>query len=600
MCGIAGIAHWSKRDFGSPLKSMVSSLIHRGPDGRGFYSSEGVALGHTRLSIVDLEGGAQPMLSAGNRFCVTFNGEIYGYERIKNGIDYPYQSNSDTEVLLALYQAYGPDMLKTLPGMFAFAIWDSDRKILFCARDRFGEKPFYYALGENNEFIFSSEIKAIIASGLVRPEIDPESVTHFFRKLYVNPSRTIYKNIHTLNPGCCLQITERGIVERSYWDFPETNGVVSIDDAMEELESKLGRAIKDQLVADVPVGAFLSGGLDSSSIVASAVHQKSDLMTLSYRFRNGFDEGRYAKDVSDLYRTKHIEMFEGDFSLRDTLLLLSKVYDEPFADSSSVPTYLICREARKHCKVVLTGDGADELFGGYAWKYRPFHFQLGVKGDKPLRLLAGFLVNKLLAKLPNSQQFSHRAVAYKNEFSGRSLRQSMDELYVMFSDLELSDLGLRIPDVPGGPRFSDFNQVLKEDMSDYMAGDILVKTDRASMANGLELRSPFLDWELAEYVMSLPGRMKVDAKSDKILLRETFGKKLPESVTNRSKQGFGSPISKWLSLPEMVEAKEYYFSGDRRISKYVDMKGVSKFKDGDDERTWSLLLFSMWCETWEA
>ncbi len=561
---------------------------------------EGVALGHSRLSIVDHRGGAQPMVSDDARYSITFNGEIYGYRRIREQLEYSFASESDTEVILALFKERGASMLNSLPGMFAFSIWDSKTRRLTCARDRFGEKPFYYALGKNGEFIFASEVKAILATGLVEAIVDLDSVAHFLRKLYVDPIKTIYKNIHSLKPGHYLDVSEGCLKERRYWDFPETKEPVSLCDATEQVEWLLECAVKDQLIADVPVGAFLSGGLDSSSIVASAVQHRKDLMTLTYRFQSGLDEGPYAQAIANQYQTKHIEMNEAPFRLDDALIALSHVYDEPFADTSNIPTYQICKAARQHCKVVLTGDGADELFGGYAWKYRPLHYQLALKGQSPFRLLAGFIANKSLAKALKRDRFTHMARAYRNEYSGKSLPQSMDDLYFMFGEDELADLGLPCSRVKGGVKLRDLNDAFKEDMQDYMAGDILVKTDRASMAHGLELRSPFLDHKLVEYVMALPSLMKIDAKNDKILLRQLFEKSWPEPVRKRSKQGFGSPIARWLSMPEMKEAKAYYFSAERRYAKYLDSKAVSKYRDGTDIRTWALLVFSIWCETWKA
>ncbi|TBW51588.1 asparagine synthase (glutamine-hydrolyzing) [Marinobacter halodurans] len=600
MCGISGIWHRSNRNYRRHLRKMNETLSHRGPDGAGEYETEGLCLGHTRLSIVDLEGGKQPMTSKDNSCAVTFNGEIYGFERIKKEQNYEFRTHSDTELLLALYENQDVKMLERLPGMFSFSIWDAKRKRLFCARDRFGEKPFYYAWGANGEFIFSSEIKAILATGLVDGIVDESAVSHFLKKLYIHPHSSVYKNIKVLKPGHYLLVDESGVQEVRYWEFSERDNRVSISEAVEEVQMRLRRAVRDQLVADVPVGAFLSGGLDSSSIVSAASSECKELMTLSYRFKGEYDEGDYAKSVAAKFGTKHIEMFEGELSVTEALEKMAYIYDEPFADSSNIPTFQICEEARKYCKVVLTGDGADELFGGYSWKYRPFYFQSEIQDSKSSALVAGMLINKVLGKFTKIGGFSDKAIAYKQKFSGKSVRQAMAELYFMFSDAELNMLGLRSPDVLGGARLSSLNDVLKEDMSDYMAGDILTKTDRSSMANGLELRSPFLDPALVEYVMSLSGNFKVDRKSDKILLREAYGNQLPRKVRNRPKQGFGSPVAAWLSAPQMIDTLNYYFSPERRYSKFLDSTAVARYKFQKDMRTWALLVFSIWCETWEV
>ncbi|SDW60258.1 asparagine synthase (glutamine-hydrolyzing) [Marinobacter mobilis] len=605
MCGIAGIVNFNNGSYKENLEKMKDSISHRGPDGYGIEELTGANLVHTRLSIVDLEGGKQPMYSTDGRFCITFNGEIYGFKELAKETGYNFSTCSDTEVILAMYIKYGKSMMSKLSGMFSFAIWDNLSKSLFCARDRFGEKPFYYAFGRSGEFVFASEPKSIIASGLISNELDENSICHYLKKLYVHPSTSIYKKISVLRPGFFLEVNKDGVNETRYWSFPDTRkDSVTLDQAVETVSFLLKSSVEKQLIADVPIGAFLSGGVDSSSVVSVASSIKPDLMTMSYRFKSGFDEGEYAKTIAEIYGTNHIELYEEPFDLLEILKNLSFVYDEPFADSSSVPTYQICKEASKHCKVALTGDGADELFGGYTWKYRPLVYQAIFGNSNYFRTLALYIVSGILKSFSKKALNIHRYYALKNVVLERDVNSSVDDLYWFFSDKEISKLGVKKTSdnlerwFDGSGRLLDFNDALKVDLSDYMVGDILVKTDRASMANGLELRSPFLDKELAEYVISLPGRLKLDKKSDKIILRTAFAKQWPDRIKYRSKQGFGSPIEGWLTSPSLDDAKDFYFSKDSRISKFLNPDQVQAYKNSNDSKTWALLIFSMWCERW--
>jgi asparagine synthase (glutamine-hydrolysing) len=327
-------------------------------------------------------------------------------------------------------------------------------------------------------------------------------------------------------------------------------------------------------------------------------------MTLSYRFKSGLDEGDYAASVASLYNTKHVELFERDFDVAESMLDMAQIYDEPFADSSNIPTYQICKEARKHCKVVLTGDGADELFGGYSWKYRPLYHQVSGRNSTKLENLAYFLVLKVFHKFNKNLGTLYQAIGRRNLYLNRSLPESIDDLYWFFSEPEIKALGLpswmeEDPENRFSDRFTDLNQALKHDMMDYMAGDILVKIDRASMKAGVELRAPFLDKELAEYVASLPSRLKLDSQRDKIILREAFSASWPEKIKRRTKQGFGSPVERWLSSDSMTEVKSHYLSRGRRICDHLNPDVVESFKQGSCMRTWAMLNFSIWCETWD-
>ncbi len=371
MCGIAGIVAPEADRYRPALEHMVAALRHRGPDGSGTHVFPGCTLGHTRLSIVDLTTGDQPMLAADGTLAITFNGEIYGFREIKQRLrDYQFHTTSDTEVILALYQTYGENYLQYLPGMFAFAIWDERQQALFAARDRFGEKPFYYAWGSGGEFLFASEIKSLTASGLLQPKISRESLVHYLRYLYVHPHRTIYSNVFVLPPAHGLRLKGTQLSVERYWQLPATTEVLSEQDAIAEFRRLFERAVERQLIADVPVGSFLSGGLDSSSVVAVASRNYPGLKTFSFGFRDSINELPFARQIADLYDTDHVELEDQQTDIAELLIEMARVYDEPFADSSNIPTYLISQAARCYGKVVITGDGGDELLAGYDFWYR--------------------------------------------------------------------------------------------------------------------------------------------------------------------------------------------------------------------------------------
>lgn len=602
MCGITGIVAKNAENYKSHLKEMATSLAHRGPDGEGFYFFNECGLGHRRLSIVDLKSGKQPMLSLSSQTGIVFNGEIYGYQEIKKQLsNYKFQTNSDTEVILALHNKYGENFIKYLPGMFAFALWSNKEKKLICARDRFGEKPFYYAFGKNSEFIFASEIKAIIASGLIKPVLDLQSVECYLKHLYIYPFRTIYKNIHILPASHQLIYKSNKIEIKRYWDLPLVNEKIEIDEAIPIFKNLLNKAIKKQLIADVPVGAFLSGGLDSSTIVAIASRYKKNLQTFSFAFRDSINELSFAREIARKYQTNHIELFDNKEDLGELLVKMQEIYDEPFGDSSNIPTYLISKLASQYTKVVLTGDGGDELFGGYGW-YKPFLFMNEKNGGlwrsefmrfiaRATRRLSGsqLLVNKVLGARFKKKFFS----AIDAHLIGHN---------IVFNNRDLKNIGLNPIDEnelyrPSWRENNNLNDIFRVDLENYMPGDILVKTDRASMANGLELRAPFLDIDLALFAISLPYQLKVSKESDKIILRKAVSDLWTDSIKKRSKQGFGAPVEKWLSEKSIRVLKEDYLGNSKRkIFEILPFRKVKVLSTKDNYQSWALLILSIWLE----
>jgi asparagine synthase (glutamine-hydrolyzing) len=357
MCGIAGIIAGNAENYKTVIIRMTDAIAHRGPDSSHHEFYENAALGHRRLSIIDLsENGKQPMFSNTKNECIVLNGEIYGYQAIKNQYaEYPYRGSSDTEVILAMYQRKQEKLIHDLPGMFAFAIWDNENQQLFCARDRFGEKPFYYAIGKNNEFIFASEIKAILTSGLIQPKVNSEALSHYLQYGYVSSYQSIYSNIFTLPPAHQLIWKNGEITVSRYYSLPARDRKIGLSDAKEEFTYLLKNAVKKQLVADVEVGSFLSGGLDSSSIVALVAEFLPHQTTISFGYDHKDSELKFAKEIADKYKTRHIEIHEQKKDLATSLLTITPFLDEPFADRSCIPHFEICKSARKNLTVVLPG-----------------------------------------------------------------------------------------------------------------------------------------------------------------------------------------------------------------------------------------------------
>lgn len=634
MCGICGIVTENIKMYIDNLNKMIASINHRGPDDKGSHYFDNCALGHTRLSIVDLSTGGQPMISPNFSSGITFNGEIYGYKDIKNSLsNYHFKTQSDTEVILALYVQHDSKMMKYLPGIFSFAIWNDSKKELFCARDRFGEKPFYYAIGSNNEFIFASEIKAIIASGMIKPVLNIDSITHYMKHLYVHPYKTIYTNIHTLPPAHFLIYKNKKVIIERYWHLPDIDDKLNIDECLEKFKFLFEKAVSNQLIADVPVGAFLSGGADSSTIVAVASKYKSKLSTFTFRFGNFINESPFASEVSKLYSTNHIELSEDNVDLAKLLINMQDIYDEPFADSSNIPTFLISKLARQYNKVILTGDGGDELLGGYRGVYTPLLFMQYSKNsqDKSSSIKYNSLtclfkiIQKILYKCGIDYSSS---LKYKLKKSERLLRglgfnfpftlkykltgkeyarkynsvlQAHQNEHYYFTTSQIEELGIKVSsqenEWQSENKYNTVDDVLRMDIENSMAGDILVKTDRASMANSLELRAPFLDVDFASFCISLPFNLKISGTMDKIILKKAFSNLWPDSIKNRDKQGFEAPVNDWLKMKSLETLKNKYLNNPaQKIFSLLSFEKSRVYLKYNNYLTWILLILSIWMD----
>ena len=592
MCGIAGIIANNALNYKQELHQMTDAIAYRGPDAEHHEFLENAALGHRRLSIIDLsETGKQPMFSASKNECIVLNGEIYGYLDLKKKYaDYHYQGTSDTEVILAMYQAKGKELLAELPGMFAFAIWDEKKQELFCGRDRFGEKPFYYAFGKNGEFLFGSEIKAILASNLIKPEINQEALYHFLQYGYVSASHSIYSNIFTLPPAHYLIFSDGKITVKRYYSIPKNELQINLSEAKEEFSSLLKKALEKQLVADVEVGCFLSGGLDSSTIVAMVNEFKEKQTTLSFGYSGEASELKFAEEIATKYKTNHIEIHENRGDIAADLLKISPFFDEPFSDMSYTPQFKICQAAARHLKVVLGGDVGDELFGGYSFYTIEHHLKNHFSYNNSW---AKFGL-KQYGKFRETTFLTKQNIAYKN-----ILDFHLNKVRNYFSPKEMAALGVKAKfnykySFTANP--NSLNDIMRTDLEKYVPGNMLVKSDRMAMANSLEVRTPFLDKDFAEFCIQLPENLKLDSQNDKIILRETMQNYWTENIRNRGKQGFGSSVENWFEEKSLLDLSDDLLKNkESKVFQLIDFSASQKFLN-KDKKHWNLLQLALWAD----
>ncbi len=579
MCGISGIVDLrEKRPISQALlEAMNGCMMHRGPDGDGFHFEPGVGLGHRRLSIIDLEGGKQPLYNEDETVVVTYNGEIYNFKALAEelqALGHTFRTHCDTEVIVHAWEEWGTACLERFNGMFAFALWDRNRETLFLARDRVGIKPVYYAPRPDGFVVFGSELKALMHDPALPRELDPCAVEDYFTFGYIPEPRSIYKSVKKLEPGTylCLARGEPWRDPVRYWDAPLDQPPAStgtMDEMCAELRDRLKGSVERRLVADVPLGAFLSGGIDSSAVVAMMRELDTPtLLTCSIGFKEKrYDESQFADMVAKQKRTDHkVETVEAsDYGLLEKLVDL---YDEPFADSSAIPTYRVCELARKHVTVALSGDGGDENYIGYR-RYRLFSMEEKLRSMIPDGLrypLFGFL-GRHYPKL----DWAPRVFRGKTTF--QALARNAADAYLhgvsifpeegrdwLFSDAFKRDLqGYSSREVfrdhLDGKEFHDpLRMVQYLDFKTYLPGDILTKVDRASMAHSLEVRVPFLDHTFVEWTAGLPTSLKLRGGNGKYVLKEALRPLLPEEVLFRSKMGFAVPLDMWFrgSLEERM------------------------------------------------
>jgi asparagine synthase (glutamine-hydrolysing) len=571
MCGIAGIFYpeLPKPVDARRVRAMADVLAHRGPDGSGVWTAPGVGLGHRRLSIIDLEGGAQPMLSADGRLALSYNGEIYNFREVKTELEqlgHAFASHSDTEVILAGWRQWGPACLERFNGMFAFALYDAAEDCLFLARDRLGVKPLHLAELPDGALVFASELKGLLAHPMLRREPDPRAIEDYLAFGYVPDDSSIVAGVRKLPAGHYLLVRRGRAVPRPtrWWDVDFTGpSRASAADLEQEMVHRLREAVRSRMVADVPLGAFLSGGVDSSAVVAfMAEASRSAVETCSIGFDEAdHDETRYAALVAERFATRHRTRIVAadDFGLIDTLV---DAFDEPFADASAFGTYRVSQLARETVKVALSGDGADEAMAGYR-RYRLFAAEEQVRGRLPDGARTVFSrLGAIYPKLDWAPQFLRAKTtllalgqssgeAYADAVSATS-RRVRSSIYSRHFDAALQGHRAEsryVETMRDAPAEDGLSRAQYADLKIWLPGDILTKVDRTSMAVSLEAREPLLDHRLVEFAAKLPPRMRLRGGSGKWLMKKALASYLPDEVLHRRKMGFVTPISAWFRGP---------------------------------------------------
>lgn len=621
MCGITGI--FNTRVEGTVcrdvLERMNNSQIHRGPDDGSLYVEAGIGLGHRRLSVIDIASGQQPLFNEDRSVVVVFNGEIYNYKELiveLQLLGHHFQTKSDTEVIVHAWESWGVDCVQHFRGMFAFALWDRNQQVLFMARDRLGVKPFYYALLNEGVFLFGSELKSILAHPAMQRDIDVQAVEEYFSLGYVAEPRTIFKLAKKLSPGHFL-VLKRGEPLKdpvAYWDVRFTlDNPISQANAEVELVERLQASVRMRTVAEVPLGAFLSGGVDSSAVVAMMASQSdTPVTTCAMGFEDpAFNESSFAQAVADRYRTLHKTQIvkSDDFDLIDTL---ARLFDEPYADSSAIPTYRVCQLARQHVTVALSGDGGDEVFGGYR-RYRMHLMEERLRSSIPLRIRAP--VFGVLGRLYPKADWAPRVFRAKTTFESLArgpvssyfntislMRNPMRE--ALFSTRFKADLAgynaLEVFTKHAAQANTDDPLALIQylDMKTYLVGDINTKVDRTSMAHSLEVREPLMDHVLVEWLATLPSSYKIQGQEGKAFFKKSMASFLPQDVLYRPKMGFSVPLAHWFRGPLRQRVREVVLGGRLMDTGFFNLSYLRHLVDSHlsgqcdySAPLWSLMMF---------
>jgi len=606
MCGIVGIlAYQANAPFLQSVPSMRDAMPHRGPDDAGAFIDAHIALGQRRLSIIDLTGGAQPMSNAEQSLWVLNNGEIYNYQDLRKTLTaqgYTFRTQSDTEAIIHGYGAYGDTLPQHLRGMFALAVWDVAQRTLFIARDRAGQKPLYYAdLPEG--FFFASEIKALLAYDNMPRDLDFEALSHYFRYQSIPEPFTIFKHIRKLPPAHQLTINlERDIDISQYWQWglwKNQQTTHNYQEAVEHLREQLETAVQYRLISDVPLGALLSGGVDSSAVVAMMAKHSEQVKTFSIGFKQAaYDERPYARQVANFCSTDHQELVVEAENIRDVLPKLAWQYDEPLADMSTLPTYYVCKMAREHVTVALAGDGGDESFAGYA-RYAKFlrlaEYPIPQGLAMPAEWLPLGMVGRRTARLLSEP-----------------LHIRYDRMNAIFEPPHLKTLLANYigatPLMP--PKMLNWQQqgtpLIKQlqqaDFEQYMPSTVLVKVDRASMLNSLEVRAPLLDHVLLDYIATLPSEWLMGKK----ILKDAIRGLVPDSILERRKAGFGIPLEHWFQGDYGDFVKSILLDSQTRQRGLLNTHYIEKLIDRQHHSfmdltmpLWTILMFELWCRAYD-
>ncbi len=633
MCGIAGILDIKRKPENHVILGMTGIMRHRGPDGEGIYIDGPVGLGHRRLSIIDINTGAQPMSNEDGSVWITYNGEVYNFMELRNELEsrgHKFRTKSDTETIIHAYEQYGEDCVKKLRGMFAFCIWDAKKKSLFLARDRLGKKPLYYFY-DKSRFVFASEIKAVISDKRIKRELDLSAVSDYFTYQYIPFPKTIFKNIYKLPPGHFMTVQQQlpeqagevSINIRQYWDIEyNPDYSVSEHDWVDGLREKLLDAVKVRLISDVPLGAFLSGGLDSSSIVAFMSRvMNQPVKTFSIGFEEAdFSELEYARKIAKQYGTEHHEMIIKP----DAIGLLPKLaweFDEPFADSSVIPTYYVSKMARENVTVVLSGDGGDETFAGYS-RYASacrFNNQMslipslfrhivfgGISSLMPYGMRGkGFLRHLTLTPFEYYKGMITQDDHYFEELLDKDVMKKIISQSKSDNGFSGNNNGVLEQFYNRYPDADYLTKIQYLDTKTYLAEDILTKVDRASMLCSLETRAPLLDHELLEFAARIPAEYKIKNGCKKYIFKKAMSDSLPPDILNRNKMGFCTPLIHWFKKDLTGYAEDMLLGERCRNRGFFNVKFIEslisnhrlKYRDLSSH-IWQLLFFEHWCRNW--
>lgn len=619
MCGIAGVFHYRETERPGDARvvaKMTEALVSRGPDTSGIFSTASIALGHRRLKVIDLVGGQQPMTDSKERFTLVFNGEIYGFKALRAQYESKgrvFVSASDTECLLAALEFRWESVFEELDGMYAFACYDADKQEMLLATDHFGKKPVYYS-DVNGTLIFASEIKALLQYPDVRRHLSEKGLNQYLTYEYVPAPQTIFKNIFKLDRGTYLKVNRKGLTIHSYRkEFPTQNNTLSIEGCIERLRSQLDLAVQKRLISDVPLGVFLSGGLDSTAVLATVKKLQPDrkMKTFSIGFKEtSFDESEYARFASRTFDTEHTELTCSAQMMMERHEQVLSYLDEPLADASYIPTYLLCEMVRQHVTVALSGDGGDELFCGYPtfeaenlaqkinrlpkWMIQGFRKGVGMLPVSRDNLSVDFKLKQFFKGVSHSlPQRNYTWLGSFDDFERRSVLNAE-----FFDEASPYDLLKQIPNV----YTQDSMRWLQElYFKFYLQNDILVKVDRASMANSLEVRSPLLDDHFFSEMMKVPTEFKYRKGITKYIFKQAMRGRVPDRIIDRPKKGFGIPVAQWIRK-DLKNAFETVLS-TRSIQKtgifneHSIQKLLSDHQQGKKDnrkQLWTLYVFHLW------
>jgi asparagine synthase (glutamine-hydrolysing) len=621
MCGITGLFDTrGRRDFDRALlQRMNDSQAHRGPDGEGVHVEPGVALGHRRLSIIDVASGQQPLYNEDGSVVVVFNGEIYNFQSLipeLQALGHVFHTRSDTEVIVHAWESWGERCVERFRGMFAFALYDRRREVLFLARDRLGVKPLFYSVLPDGTLLFGSELKSLQVHPRLGVEIDPCAVEEYFALGYVAEPRTIFNGTRKLPPAHYLTVKRGQSLPEpvEYWDVRFTlSSPISVQDACSELNRRLEESVRLRMISEVPLGAFLSGGVDSSAVVATMARVSNEpVNTCSISFDDpAFDETRFAQRVAERYGTRHFvdRVVSDDFDLVDEL---ARVYDEPYADSSAIPTYRVCQLARKYVTVALSGDGADESFGGYR-RYKLHMMEERLRSTLPLEVRRP--VFGLLGRVYPKADWAPRLFRAKTTFeslSRTSVEAYLHSMAIVHERTRHELFSSHFRSKLGGYRAADvFNRhamragtddplalIQYIDLKTYLVGDINTKVDRASMAHSLEVREPLMDHLLVEWLATLPSSLKLRGQETKFLLKKASEAYLPREVMYRPKMGFAVPLARWFRGPLRQRVNDTLLGDTLAGTGVFDRRMLVQMLDAHESGArdyssplWSILMF---------